>query len=682
MHHNEPGSLLRKLLMSAAMMTVPGFMLPACGQVHTSVSGQQSKASTTTVRSVHIISDWSMRHEVFSSPGTSEKALQDGTYARWLKIVDDPRYKMQQLIRGGAGPQSGQGPSAASYDITPVPDSSLTPKFEGPVTHARFPNGVLPRGLMRALIPPPPRLSGLQPDSAKAQVDPRRTVQEIGPQRDWSELMGSNGTVGLDNSPATFSSNPASCTDDFAVFNTSLAGSSSQASIVAFNELYSGCTPRPSIYWAYDTGGAIVTSVTTSLDGTQILFVQTDNVTGNADLVILKWAVSSGTLTSPVTLTSNSSYPNCTAPCMISIPFTGNPTDSDSPPYIDYSSGNVYAGDDVGELHKFVSVFTSSTPAEATNPWPVTVNPSAGAALSFPIYDSVSGNIFVGDYQANSSLSCGLVGGSEDGLCGFLYSVDASTAAVTQSAQLDYNLGLYDGPIIDSSAGMLYAFAGADNSTDCSSGPCAAVFQLPVNFTNGSAGTEATVGAGYEYLFSGDFDNQYWISGDPPSGHLYVVGGTGPQNNTLYAITITNNVMTSGNATAGPVIATNYTNGYYAAGLPILENCNNGSNPCTSNEGSDYLFFGVLGFGAQFSTNPCTGQSESTGCIMGFTAPTSGVISSSATPNGTLPESGGPSAVVPDLSSNIYFSTLYNQTCATSGGIGGCAVSATQSGLQ
>lgn len=629
-----------------------------------------------------------MHHTVFSNPGTSAKAQQDGTYDRWLKIVEDPRYKIERLIRGGAGPRIGPSASLASSQAGSAVNASSTTSAGTsaapvvPATNARYPGGVLPRGLMHALILPPVQSSRMSPSLPTAQLSSNTPNTSDSPQRDWSELIGANGTVGLDNFPATFTSNPADCTDDFAVFNTSVAGSSTQASILAFNQLYSGCTPNPSVYWAYDTGGAIMTSVSTSLDGTQILFVQTDNTTGNADLVLLKWAASSGSLTSPMTLTSNSSFPNCTAPCMISIPFAGNPTDSLSPAYIDYSSGNVYVGDDVGNLHKFINVFTSSTPSEATSPWPVTVNPSTGAALSFPVYDSVSNNIFVGDYQANSLLSCGSVGGSEDGLCGYLYAVNASTASVTQSAQLDYNFGVYDGPIVDSAAGMAYAFAGADNSSNCSGGPCAAVFQFPVNFSSGAAGTEATVGAGYEYLFAGTFDNQYYISSDPPSGHLYVVGGTGPQNNTLYAITINNNVMTSGAATAGPELATNYTNGYYAAGLPITEFCNNGGNPCTSDEGPDYLFLGVLAFGDQFATNPCTGQSETIGCAMGFTAPTSGVIATSATPNGTLPESGGPSGVVIDYSSNIYFSTLYNQTCTTSGGNGGCAISATQSGLQ
>jgi hypothetical protein len=502
----------------------------------------------------------------------------------------------------------------------------------------------------------------------------------ISPEKDWSELVGANGTVGLNNFPATVTSNPADCIDDFAVFNTSVAGSSTQASIVAFNQLYSGCTPNPSVYWAYDTGGAIMTSVSTSLDGTQILFVQTDNTTGNADLVLLKWAASSGSLTSPIELTSNSSYPDCTAPCMISIPFAGSPTDSFSTAFVDYSTGNVYVGDDAGNLHKFINVFTDSTPTEATASWPLAVS-TTGGSLTTALYDPVSGNIFVGDYELNLDLSCGSVGGSPDGQCGFLYSVNSETGAVTQSAQLDYNLGIYD-ILVDPAAEMVYTFVGADNSTSCSGGSCAAVFQLSPTFGSGATGTEATVGAGYESLFAGSFDNQYYISGDPPSGHLYVVGGTGPQNNTLYAITINNNVMTSGAATAGPELATNYTNGYYAAGLPITEFCNDGGNPCTSDEGPDYLFLGVLAFGDQFATNPCTNQGESVGCVMGFTAPTSGVISTSATPNGTLSESGGPSGVVIDYSSNVYFSTLYNQTCATSGGIGGCAVSATQSGLQ
>ncbi|HEV2381838.1 MAG TPA: hypothetical protein VG206_18875 [Terriglobia bacterium] len=315
-------------------------------------------------------------------------------------------------------------------------------------------------------------------------------------------------------------------------------------------------------------------------------------------------------------------------------------------------------------------------------------NLTGDAALGGAVYDPSSGNVFIDDYLFNYSSTCEPSASNQLGVCGFLYAVKASTGAVTQSHQLDYNLGIYDSPIIDSSAGQVYAFVGSDNSTACSSGPCAAVYQFPVGFTSNATGTEATVGPGYEFLMSGAFDNQYFTSSNPasPSGHLYVVGGTGPQNNTLYAITISGNVMTSGPATVGPVVATNYTNSYYAAGLQVTEFCNNGSNACTASTGADYIFLSVLAFGTPTGATACgtTPQSVSIGCVLGFTAPnTSGVILSTATPNGTLAEAGGTSGVVIDNgasgASNIYFSTLLNQSCTV--GTGGCAVSATQSAL-
>ena len=683
MYQNKFSLFWRKLSNTVLLISALSLTLLARGQ-----NSAPSSVNTASSQNLPIISDWSMHHIVFSNHGTAEAALVKGTYNQWLKISRDPRYILQQRIRAFTATQAQPGTPLAS--ATGVPSvSSSTPTSSSfvlsatPATNLRYPGGLLPRGLMHALIPlasPLPTSSNSVPASLNASS--QQAPDNL--QKDWSESLGVNGTVGLGEFPAfTIMGSSPSCTSDFTTYNTSVAGSSTQPSILAFRNLYSECIPRPALYWAYNTGGTVSTSVATSLDSTQLVFVQTDNTTGFADLVVLKWASGSGSLNSPTTLTSNSAYPNCTSPCMISMPLSGNSADSFSSVYVDYATGDAYVGDDAGKLHKFVNVFTSSTPTEATSPWPVTPNPSTGAALASPVYDSGSDNVFVGDYQIDSSLSCGSVGGSEDGLCGFLYSVNASTAAVTQSAQLDYNFGISDGPVVDSAAGSVYAFVGADNSANCFSGPCAAVFQFPVNFTSGASGSEATVGAGFEFLYSGNFDNQYYLSSGPPSGHLYVIGGTGPQNNTLYAITIDNGSMSSGSATAGPELATNYTNGYYAAGLPLSEFCNAGDgSPCSSSAGTDYLFTGVLAFGANFTTNPCTNQGESVGCIMSFTAPASGVIANSATPNGTLPEAGGPSGIIIDFSSNVYFSTLYNQTCATSGGTGGCAISATQSGLQ
>lgn len=649
-----------------------------------------------------LAADWTHRHLIFSQPGTSDEALRNGTYDRWLKITGEPRYAMQQLRRSGAGtamrigtePTGAEAERDQDAETGDADQESRTENSIEPATPANqqdFAGGAVPRGMMRALIPPRAQRRDSSPEFQSGD-DRRNEGRKAGRKRenqltrDWSETEGLGGTTGMGHFPATFTSNAASCTADFAVYNTSLAGSASQANIVAFNELYKGCSPRPSTYWAFDTGGIAATSVALSQDGTQVAFVQTDNVTGHADLVVLKGAAG-GTLTGPKVLTSNSAYPTCTAPCMISIPFSGAVTDTNSSPYVDYGSKTAYVGDDSGQMHKFANVFSSSTPAEAGSGWPVTLNTSTDAALGSPVYDSVSGNIFVSDYLINIASNCEPGVKTAEGLCGYLYAVNASTQAVTKSAQLDYNLGILDSPIVDSAAGRVYTWAGADNSTNCSSGPCAAVFQFPVNFAANAAGTEATVGAGYEVLLSGAFDNQYFTSGEPPSGHLYVVGGTGPQNNTLYAITISNNAMTTGSATAGPVVATNYTNFYYATGLQITEFCNNGNSACTASAGTDYLFLSVLAFGSQFSTNPCSGQSLVVGCVMGFTAPiTSGVVSGTAVPNGTLQENGGTSGIVVDNgsagASNIYFTTLLNQGCTTSGGTGGCAISATQAGLQ
>src|SRR5665213_1693757 len=73
---------------------------------------------------------------------------------------------------------------------------------------------------------------------------------------DWSMDMGAGATAGPGNYPAkyTFSSTVANCATDFVVYNTGLGGSGSQASIVAFNNIYKttcGAT-TPTTYWAYN----------------------------------------------------------------------------------------------------------------------------------------------------------------------------------------------------------------------------------------------------------------------------------------------------------------------------------------------------------------------------------------------------------------------------------------------
>ena len=626
--------------------------------------------------------DWSHTHLIFSHPGTADEALRNNTYERWLTIANDPRYRIQlhkrsanatrstlpnpsfgsgavDLLRNALDPQNQQQGS----------DAVISPSFEDSQSVRTTPTK-LPLGLTRARVPPPIQRGGDDPIDRTLREPFADRMSRSRIQKDWSETLGNGGSVGLGQYPATYTTGATSC-NDFVVFSTGLTGTSSQASIIAFNNIYAGCNGgTPTVYWAYNTAGAIATSPALSLDGRQIAFVQ--NSSSQASLVLLTWKASNGTLASPVSPTSKTAgtYDGCTAPCMTTISFSGSANDSASSPFAAYyssaNSSTIYVGDDAGVLHQFINIFNpSGTPAEnITSPWPITLNSATKASLASPVYDAVSARVFVGDYLLNSSSSCEPSATNNFISCGYLYSINSS-GTVTRSAQLDSNTGILDAPNVDSTTGQVFAFVGDDGTTSCaSSSPCAAVFQFPVDFSSAATGTEATVGTGYEFLLSGAFDNAYFNTSG--TGHLYVVGNTGPANNTLYQIAINSGSMSSGAATAGPAVSSNYTNSLYAAGLQVTEFYAGGSN--------DYLFLGVLAYG---SPTGCGTASLANGCILGYNV-NSGSISASTAPTGALAEAGGTSGIVVDNASsaaeNIYFSTLSNQTCSTSGGTGGCAI--------
>jgi hypothetical protein len=207
---------------------------------------------------------------------------------------------------------------------------------------------------------------------------------------DWSQDLGTGGTIGATNYPAKFSfqiatANCASAAQpDFVVYGTGLAGSATQATIAAFDNLYSGCSGTvPTVYWAYDTGGAAVTSPVFSLDGKQIAFVQTGGGYAST-LVLLKWAASTTeTIGSPMTLAPlpHSLYPACIGPCMttLTLQHAGiNEKDSNSSVFYDYANDVAYVGDDAGWLHKYTPVFKGVPTQIFTGGWPVQVGCTPG----------------------------------------------------------------------------------------------------------------------------------------------------------------------------------------------------------------------------------------------------------------------------------------------------------------
>jgi hypothetical protein len=630
--------------------------------------------------------DWTHHYAVFAGAGTGEQALQNGTYDQWLKMVSDPRYQLQRAKQIAAARAMTTTVHEANFNADG--DAAAGDEPAEALAETRSAPGALtrtPRGLTKAIVPPPWAGADGDPEFNRwRKFPPGRGRRHRNDEKvDWSETLGSGGSLGLGNYPAKYSfpTSSASCTD-WVVYGTGLPGGTTQATILAYTNLYTGTCAGgvPSVSWAFNTGtgSTILTSAVLSLDGTQIAFVQ-NSPSDVASLVVLKWSAG-GTLSAPTALSSQASgsaYRSCTAPCMFSMTFSGSASDSGSSAWYDYALDTIWVGDDNGMLHEFTGVFAGSPAEVTTGGWPVTVSASP---LNGPIRDPFTGNVFVADYNLTTDSACTPSSSTTPSPCGFLYSYNSSTGTLNaKSAQLDYNFGIVGTPLLDQTAARLYVPVGSDGETGASTKcgtdtPCAAVFQLSTSFTNGASGTEATVGPGYDFLLIGTFDYAYMTSASAssPTGHLYVVGNTGPANNTLYQISITGNVMST-TSTAGPVVAQNYTNGYYASGLNVSE---------FFNGSTDYIFLSTIAF-SSFSGCGAT-PSITIGCVVGFNV-TSGTISASTTPTGSSPAAGGASGIIVDNAgsaageSNVYFSALSNQTCITSGGSSGCAIQISQS---
>ena len=478
--------------------------------------------------------DWTHRHVIFSQPSTFEQVRQ---------VTKDPRY-WQQFYR-----------------------QAVTPVVSDPEPDQRMPANL-------GFVGNPEQ------------------------QGDWSEDLGSSpsGVAGIYPAKYSFQITTANCgsaaTPDYVVFSTGLLGSTTQASVVGYDNLYAGCTgTKPTVYWAFNTGGQVVTSPAISIDGKQVAFVETNTSTGI--LILLKWAAGSGTVGSPTTLVpvTNSAYRTCTAPCMTQIFLkSGLGTQLDditSSVFPDYSHDVLWVGGALGWLHKITGAFRG-TPAEViTGGFPVHVNPSNPTALSNPVYDFNSTNVFVGDYG------------------GFFYRVTTTgTPTVTKSPQIDHGAGLVAGPIVDSTSGKVYVFSSSDGSTACGGVPCAAVYQFTTSFAANTAGAKVTVGSSKvappnpNPLYEGGFDSTYRASANA-TGNLYVCGNTAGAP-TLYQIPIAAGTM--GTVNTGPTLA-----GATTGCSPVTDI----SNPNAAGGTAEWIFASTQNSG---SGNNCAAG----GCVMNF----------------------------------------------------------------
>ncbi len=606
-------------------LLICGFAMPvwAQGNEMTLDDAIRGFEATTHQPFVGVPDDWSSHRVVFSRP-------EPGSETEY-RVQQDPRYWLQQIKE--------KLPEAAA-----ISEPALASDF----------------------APPPINKKGNRTPKSKLH-------------NDWSVNLGSGAKVGAGQYPAKFgffTNIGPICTTDYVVYNTGLTGSATQASIVGFNNLYattcSGTVPL--VYWAYNTGGTVVTAPALSFDGSQIAFVQTEGTASY--LVLLKWKASNGTITAPIAPTSETAaaYTTCTAPCMTSIEFNGATLDTNSFPFYDYSGSDLlFAGDNTGHLHEFQHVFngTASTPpAELVTAghWPATVS-TAGLALSTPVYDPTSALAFVGEAHT--------AGSTTDG---HFHSVGSTgTPSLTTSGPatdaLCHGVGFTEGPILDPSAtvsgatiaGTLYIGCDHDVGGDaCGNGNQACLRQFAESGISGGIGTSEALGAQADAeMYAGAFDHIY-LSASGPTGNLYFCGNpTGEV--TLYRIPITANVMGT------PVTIHALSSATSTAGVecsPITEFYNTPT-------ATDWLFMSVPTTGIETG---CT----TTGCVYSFKSTTAIAAGTHATA-GFSSTDGSSGIVVDDNSSStgasqIYYSTLGNQACGT-GGTGGCAVQAAQNGL-
>jgi hypothetical protein len=297
---------------------------------------------------------------------------------------------------------------------------------------------------------------------------------------------------------------------------------------------------------------------------------------------------------------------------------------------------------------------------------------------------------------------------------GFLYSYTTAGTAVMKSSQLarSGSKGIVDGPLVDSTTELVYVFVGEDESTNttgnynCNNSiGCNGVFQFPTSTTgtgNGvcaassatswgtatNCGAESVFGNGNAstIIYDGSFDQIYY-SGTGTTGNLWTCGATGTPapkllSTAMSAFVPTGSVIGRATNVINPLTGTGAGVGTAATCSPLTEIYGSGGST------NDYIFLSVTNDGNQTGT-ACSGTGSAGACLYNFLVSTNGTSTATVTAaTAGLAVAGGSSGIVIDNTSTssgasqIYFSSLSNQTCAGNGttgsGTGGCAVQASQ----
>jgi hypothetical protein len=562
----------------------------------------------------------------------------------------------------------------------------------------------------RAIAERQARFSRVQPDVLRSLRAPWR-IGRVGPgrfpsrasagvNRDWAINLGTAGTA-AGMSPTKFSfdvSATPSCGNDFVVFPINAVGGTTQANLVAFNNLYSGtaggtgfCNRTASgsdngtaatVLWSYNVhaiaaGAGVPTSPVLSQDGKKVAFVE--SAAGNpAHFHVLAWNSLDG---QDATNLQNARKPLAITSFASTAPSTGAATDvalgagpdTLSSPFIDYRSDMAYVGNDAGVVFRIKNVFCILPSCSAAAPsldsaWGIggaltiggTCTGTSGK-LTAPVLDQVTMNLYVGCAD------------------GKLYSI--SQAGVVKNLAVGDGLAvssygaIVDPPLVDSLNGFVYVVTGsASNKTK------AVIEQAKTDLTSPRV---ATIGGGNLCNMHSPTPNNAYFTSITSAGSLMYVGGL----STTGSVTQPCSATSTGAATIRLYGVTFGAGGAMSTTSPPGNNFNGGSgpglewaqlveffNPTTN---TDWLF----GSAFQSGQTNVAGWNVTTAFPGSFTnlaregVGTSGMVVDNAANTTTFGQA-----------ASVYFNALQqNAGCnnnTNGGGTGGCAVKLTQAGLQ
>lgn len=589
-----------------------------CGQQASII---QPLSSSPTASSKGVVDDWSTHHVKFSDPGTEADAIRNGTRDKWLRVTADPRFQMQLLKR--------------------------SPAWQDRFGHIKYP--------LRS------RLLGV---TAKPGLD-RDWAYPIAPAHDGIE-------AGAFPAKYSFDINATPRCSDYVVFPIDISGSTTQANIVGFNNLYNGTCPSsspigqpftPTLQFAYYVdSGSVWGSPVLSEDGTKVAFVayNLSNGATTFHVVTLGTAGENGAgYSSPAEPCTVNGVQSCLSNNAVDTSLS-IASDAYASPFVDYAGDVAYVGDDAGSLHKITGVFRGTPSEDTAGGWPFTI-PGA-SNLNSPVHDSISQHIFLTSHSSSD-----------------LYCVDISSgtpALCSPTGSVNIGNGGDNSPTVDSTAGTVFA-EGNIASASAPIGEFSVVTQATISLGNV---VQANMGS-TSLPYSGDFDNAYY-SGNYGYGYLYFCGSaTGTDfEPTLYRIGFNSNgtMIGANDGNSYPLAATTLgTTTYASSCTPLTEIYN-------PNQGKDYLFLGVQEVAAP------TGC-DSEGCIMSFQLDDAypGHLSSfPSVPAATFPVTGSNfnlHGVITDNLSGIILDNVSGASGASqvyfSNDVAGSATQASQNGL-